>query len=93
VRLFRRFFMLKVASTRPPLIGSHYFQRRTLGHARYIAPVSPGRWERWREDWALLQVDVHDRLALPIGGLTLDRIEWVKDPGLELGFNPVLDRI
>jgi hypothetical protein len=93
VRLFRRFFMLKVASTRPPLIGGHYFQRRTLGHARYIASVSSGRWERWREDWALLQVDVHDRLALPIGGLTLDRIEWVKDPGLEPGFNPVLDRI
>jgi hypothetical protein len=93
VRLFRRFFMLKVASTRPPLIGGHYFQRRTLGHARYIAPVSPGRWEWWREDWALLQVDVHDRLALPIGGLTLDRIERVKDPGLEPGFDPVLDRI
>jgi hypothetical protein len=50
VRLFRRFFMLKAASTRPPLIGVHYFQRWTPGHARYIAPVSPGRWQRWRED-------------------------------------------
>jgi hypothetical protein len=45
VRLFRRFFVLKAASTRPPLIGGHYFQRRTPGHVRYIAPVSPGRWE------------------------------------------------
>jgi hypothetical protein len=25
VRLFRRFFMLKAASTRPPLIDGHYF--------------------------------------------------------------------
>jgi hypothetical protein len=46
VRLFRRFFVLKAASTRPPLISGHYFQRRTPGHACYIAPVSPGSWER-----------------------------------------------
>jgi hypothetical protein len=93
VRLFRRFFVLKAASPRPPLIGGHYFQRRTPGHTRYIALVSPGRWERWREDWALVQANVHDRLALPVGGLTLDRTEWGKDPDLEPGFDPVLDRI
>jgi hypothetical protein len=75
VWLFRRFFVLKDASTRPPLIGGHYFQRRTPGHARYIASVSPGRWEWWREDWALVQADVNDRLALPVGSLTLDRTE------------------
>jgi hypothetical protein len=50
--------------------------------------VSPGRWERWREDWALVQADTHDWLTLPAGALTLDRTEWVKDPGLELGFDP-----
>jgi hypothetical protein len=83
VWLFRRFFMLKAVSTRPPLIIGHYFQRRTPGHARYIAPVFPDRWERWREYWALVQVDVHDRLALPVGGPTLDRTEWGKDLGLE----------
>jgi hypothetical protein len=73
VRLFRCFFVLKAASTRPPLIGGHYFQRRTPGHAHYITPGSPGRWERWREDWALVQADIHDRLALPVDGPTLDR--------------------
>jgi hypothetical protein len=88
VRLFRRFFMLKATSLRPPLIGGYYFQCRTPGHARYIALVSPGRWERWREDWALVQEDVHDRLALPVGGT-----EWGKDPGLESGFDLILDRI
>jgi hypothetical protein len=93
VRLFQRFFVLKAAGTRPPLIGDHYFQCRTPGHARYIAPISPGRWERWREDWALVQVDIHDRLALPVGGPTLDRTEWGKDPGLEPGFDHVLDPI
>jgi hypothetical protein len=40
-----------------------------------------------------VQADVHDRLALPVGGPTLDRTEWGKDPGLEPGFNPVLDQI
>jgi hypothetical protein len=62
-------------------------------HARYIAHISPGRWERWREDWALVQVDAHDRFALPVGGLTLDCTEWGKDPVLEPGFDPVLDWI
>jgi hypothetical protein len=93
VRLFRCFFVLKAASPRPPLIGGHYFQCRTPGHAQYIAPVSPGRSERRREDWALVQADVHDRLTLPIGSPTLDHTEWGKDPDLELGFDPVLDQI
>jgi hypothetical protein len=93
VRLFRCFFVLKAVSPHPPLIGGHYFQHRTPGHACYITPVSPGRWERWREDWALVQADVHDRLILPVGGPTLDRTEWGKDPVLEPGFDPVLDRI
>jgi hypothetical protein len=42
VRLFWHFFVLKAMSPRPPLIGDHYFQRQTPGHARYITPVSPG---------------------------------------------------
>jgi hypothetical protein len=81
VRLFRRFFLLKAVSQRPPLIDGYYFQRWTQGHTCYIAFVSPSRWERWREDWALVQANVHDWLALPVGGPTLDRTEWVKAPG------------
>jgi hypothetical protein len=54
---------------------------------------SPDRWEHWREDWALVQEDAHDRLALPVGAPTLDHTEFVKDPGPESGFDPVLDRI
>jgi hypothetical protein len=50
VCLFRRFFVMKAASQRPPLIGGYYFTRRTQGPSWYIAPVSSGRWERWRED-------------------------------------------
>jgi hypothetical protein len=93
VQLFWRFFVLKAASQRPPLIDDYYFQRRTQSHACDITSVSPGRWERWREDWVLVQVDAHDWLALPVDAPTLDRTEWVKDPSLESGFNPMLDRI
>jgi hypothetical protein len=32
-------------------------------------------------------------VALLVVAPSLDRIKWVKDPGLESGFNPVLDRI
>jgi hypothetical protein len=93
VQLFRCFFLLKAASTRPLLIGGHYFQHWEPGHAHYIALISPGRWERWREDWALVQANIHDRLVLPVSGPTLDHTKWGKDPGLEPGFNPVFDRI
>jgi hypothetical protein len=65
VRLFRRFFVMKAVSQRPLLIGGYYFARRTQGPSRYIAPVSLGRWERWREDWVLMQADAHDRLVIP----------------------------
>jgi hypothetical protein len=40
-----------------------------------------------------VQVDVHDRLALPVIAATLDCTEWVKDLGLKSGFDPVLDQI
>jgi hypothetical protein len=93
VRLFWCLSMLKVVSLHPLLIDGYYFQRRTPGHACYITPVSPNRWEQWREDWALEQANVHERLALPVGGPTLDHTEWGKDLGLELRFDPVLDRI
>jgi hypothetical protein len=93
VRLFRRFFVMKATSQRPPLIGGYYFARRTQDPSWYIAPVSLGRWERWREDWVLMQADAHDRLVIPAAAPTLNRAEWEKDPDLESGFDPVLDRI
>jgi hypothetical protein len=40
-----------------------------------------------------MQADIHDWLTLPVSGPTLDRTEWGKDPGLEPGFDPMLDRI
>jgi hypothetical protein len=93
VWLFWHFFVMKAARLHPPLIDGYYFQCWMQNLSRYIAPVSLGRWERWRDDWALVQADAHDRHVLPAAALTLDRIEWGKDPDLELGFHPMLDQI
>jgi hypothetical protein len=40
-----------------------------------------------------MQADAHDRLVIPAAASTINRAEWGKDPGLESGFDPVLDRI
>jgi hypothetical protein len=40
-----------------------------------------------------VQADAHDRLTLPIAAPTLDHVEWVKDLGLKLRFDPMLDQI
>jgi hypothetical protein len=81
VRLFRCF------------IGGYYLQCQTHGLSRYIVHVSPGRWEHWRDDWALVQADAHNWLTLPVTAPTLDNTEWGKDPDLESGFDPVLHQI
>jgi hypothetical protein len=38
-------------------------------------PVFLGRWEHWRDDWALVQANAHNQLTLPIVAPTLDRAE------------------
>jgi hypothetical protein len=50
VRLFRRFHMLHAMNMSPPLIGGYSFQHQVKGLSKYIAAVSPGRCEHWRED-------------------------------------------
>jgi hypothetical protein len=45
VRLFRRFHVLRPMSKQPPHIGGSYFQQRTKGSSKYIAALTPGRWD------------------------------------------------
>jgi hypothetical protein len=63
------------------------------GPSKYITTLSPGRWERWREDWVLVQTDAHEWLTLPTAAPTAPCVDWEQDPGLEPVFNPVLGRI
>jgi hypothetical protein len=36
----------------------------------YITALSPDKWDHWRDDWVIMEAEVHDRLELPIGTLT-----------------------
>jgi hypothetical protein len=92
VRLFRRFHVLHPVNRQPPRLGGYYFQHRTKGSSKYLATLSPGRWERWREDWVLVQADAHDRLTLLTAVLMDPRTDWEQDPSLEPDYIPVLGR-
>jgi hypothetical protein len=64
VRLFRWFHVLHLVNKQPPRLDGYYFQHWTKGPSKYLADLSPDRWERWREDWVLVQTDTHERLTL-----------------------------
>jgi hypothetical protein len=60
VRLFRWFHVLRPMNRQPPCLGSYYFQHQMKGSLKYLTALSPSRWERWREDWVLVQADAHE---------------------------------
>jgi hypothetical protein len=93
VCLFRRFHELHVTCKHPPRFGGYYFQHRTKGPSKYIPAHSPSKWERWREDWVLVQTDANERLVLPTATPSAPRADWGQDPELEPAFNPMLGRI
>jgi hypothetical protein len=65
VHLFRHFYVLRPVNNQSPRHSGYYFQHQTKGPSRYITALNPGRWERWREDWVLVQTDAHEWLMLP----------------------------
>jgi hypothetical protein len=65
VSLFRLFHVLRWSGKGSSLIDAYYFQLRAKGLIAYITPISPSMWDRWREVWMIVRVDVHDHLALP----------------------------
>jgi hypothetical protein len=93
VHLLWRFHMLRPMNRQPPHLGGYYFQHRTKGSSMYLTTLSPERWERWREDWVLVQADAHEWLTLPTVAPTTPCVDWEQDPGLEPAYNPVLGRI
>jgi hypothetical protein len=93
VRLFRWFHVLRLVNRQPPSLDGYYFQHQTKGSSKYLAALSPGRWERWREDWVLVQAEAHEQLTLPTAAPMAPRVDWEQDPGLEPAYNPVLGRI
>jgi hypothetical protein len=93
MRLFRRFHVLRSSMRNPAPLGGYYSQHQTKGPPMYITALSPSKWDRWREDWVIMQADAHNRLVLPTTTL-MDRCsDSEKVPDLQRAYNPVLQRI
>jgi hypothetical protein len=48
VHLFQRFYVLHPMNKQPPRLNGYYFKHQTKGPSKYIAALSPDRWECWR---------------------------------------------
>jgi hypothetical protein len=59
----------------------------------YIATLSTSKWDRWREDWVIMQADSHDRLELPTAVPTARHSDWEKVLDLQRAYDPMLQRI
>jgi hypothetical protein len=93
VRLFRLFHVLHSFRKRVSPIGGYYFQHRTKGPAVYITALTPGKWDQWRDDWVIMQVEVNDRLELLTATPTGSHSGWERVPNLQPAYHVVLRRI
>jgi hypothetical protein len=59
----------------------------------YITALTLGKWDRWRDDWVIMQAEVHDRLVLSTAAPMGRRNGWEKVPNLQSAYLPVLKRI
>jgi hypothetical protein len=59
----------------------------------YIVPISPSKWDCWREDWMIVRADVHDLLVLPTKSRTARRNDWEEVPKLHRAYEPMIERI
>jgi hypothetical protein len=82
VRLFRLFHVMHSFGKRVFPLSGYYFQHRTKGIAVYIATLSPDKWDRWRDDWVIMQAEVHDRLELLTAAPMGSHNGWEKAPDL-----------
>jgi hypothetical protein len=74
-------------------IGGYYFQHRTKGPAVYIIAITLGKWDRWRDDWVIMQAEVHDRLELMTTAAMGRHSGWERVPNLQSSYRPMLKRI
>jgi hypothetical protein len=44
--------------------------------SKYIIALQPDRWERWRDDWVLMQIDANERLTLPTAASMAPHVDW-----------------
>jgi hypothetical protein len=90
---FRHFFVLVKSRKAKDHLGAYYFQTRSDSAVAYIPTLGGARWENWRNDWVIANVEANDRLVLPSNGPALDQKQWRAKPSLAPKFLLVLDRI
>jgi hypothetical protein len=50
-------------------------------------------WDRWKDDWVIMQADVHDQLELPARAPTSKCGGWEKVPDLQRDYDTIVKRI
>jgi hypothetical protein len=81
VRLFQLFHILH-SSERSAPPWCLLLPAQEQGSSCVHRPLTPGKWDRWRDDWVIVQDDAHDRLELPTAAPTGSRFGWEKVPDL-----------
>jgi hypothetical protein len=89
VTLFRLLYMLRWVGKGMNPISTYYFQLRAKPPVAYIVAITPGKWDHWREDWAIVCVNAHNCLVLPTEAPTGKRDSWVEVPRLPVPFVPM----
>jgi hypothetical protein len=87
------FHVLRWSRKGSGLIDAYYFQLQAKGPITYIAPISLGKWDRWWEDWVVVQADIHDRLVLTTESLTAKKTTWEETLKLHMAYGPMIERI
>jgi hypothetical protein len=54
VILFRLFHVLRWSRKGSGMIDTYYLHFHAKGPIAYIVPISPSKWNRWREDWVII---------------------------------------
>jgi hypothetical protein len=59
----------------------------------YNAALISDKWGRWRDDWVIVQAEVHDWLELPTAISMGSCSSWDKVPNPLQAYRPVIKRI
>jgi len=90
--LFRYYFVLRPTG-RDVGIGGYYFQHRRGTNLPFIQTFHSAHWDRWREDWVIVETETVDRLRPSTSAPAGDRTIWEEAPEMDEQFGPVLTRI
>jgi hypothetical protein len=88
VYLFRLYHMLCSTGHDAGQISGFYFQHRVRDPVLYIVAVSPGKWDRWRQEWVVMHGEVYDRLVL-LTTILSNHSLWEEVPDLQPEYHPM----